>query len=228
MRSYNKQSPLIVIHVPKAAGVSSGHIFQDWYGDQFYKHYRDESKGTMPEKLDLFALHTPENPVCLQGHFNALRGFGIEDYYPRVNQFVTILRDPFELTISHYFYTRKVGKEWIDQSRVPKDDLVSYLKNNKPNMLNHFPRKVTLDNFKEICEEYFIEIGITEKLDESMRRIAHKLGFNYTKKVDTLNTTTRDQPTPIEFKDPFIELNRLEYEVYTYCRTRFDSVSHVF
>ena len=223
MREYDRNMPLIVIHVPKAGGVSSGHIFSDWYGDNFYKHYANAVTGDLPEKLDLFGLNEPNNPLCLQGHFNRLRGFGIEDYYPSVTQFITILRDPFELMVSHYFYVRKVGKTWKDQSRVPTCDLHTFLKDNKPNMLNHFPREITLENYKDIIEEYFIEIGITEQLDESMRRIGKKLGFEHRKNVGTLNTTERDQSVPIGFREQFMELNKLEYEVYQYCLLKFDT-----
>ena len=172
-------------------------------------------------------MHTSNQPLCLQGHFNRLRGFGIEEYYPTATQFVTILRDPFELMVSHYFYVRKVGGEWSDQSQVPKTDLQTYLKENKPNMLNHFPREITLDNYKDMIEEYFIYVGITEKLDESMRRIGHKLGFEHSKKVDVLNTTQRTQVVPIEFQDQFREINRLEYEVYQYCLSKFEAYDGV-
>jgi hypothetical protein len=226
MRKYDKKNPLIVIHVPKAAGVSSGHIFKDWFGGNFHKHYANAITGTLPDKLDLWELHEPQKPLCLQGHFNRFRGFGIEDYYPKVNQFVTILRDPFELMTSHYFYVRKVGANWKDQSRVPVCDLQTFLKENKPNMLNHFPREVTFDNYKDIIEEYFIEIGITERLDESMRRIGRKLGFEYTNKVEIRNSTSRDQEVPMGFLEQFMERNQLEFEVYQYCLLKFDAAEN--
>jgi len=225
VRVYDNREPLIVIHVPKAAGVSSGHVFHDWFEPNFHKHYANAIEGTLPDKLDLYDLHTVEKPLCLQGHFNRLRGFGVEDYYPSVKQFVTILRDPFELMVSHYFYVRKVGDAWKDQSRVPKGDLATYLFENKPNMLNHFPRVMTRDNYTDIIEEYFIEVGITEHLNESMRRIGHKLGFEYNNDVQTLNATARSQPAPNDLREQFMELYRLEFEVYEYCRSKFEAAS---
>ncbi len=216
MKKYNNRHPLVVIHIPKAAGTSSQAIFKDWYRNNFHRHYYDEINAKMPKKIDIFELHSIDNPLCLHGHFNKLRNFGIEDYYPEADQFITILRDPFELLISHYFYTRKVGGSWSDKSRVPENDIDSYLKNHKPNMLNHFPRDVNLNNYKEICEKYFIEIGITEKLNESLNRIANKIGFVYSNNVSELNKTERSEQIPLEFKEKFIELNQLEYEVYNY------------
>ena len=221
MKPYNIQKPLIVIHIPKAAGRSSRTVFKDWYGDNLHLHYFDEVNGKMPDYIDIDKLHSPKKPLVLYGHFNKLRKFGIEDYYPGADQFVTILRDPYELLISHYFYSKKVGDTWQDKSRAPKTDLETYLNNTKPNMLNHFPREMNINNYKDICEQYFIEIGITEKLDESLHRIAKKLGVKYSNNVPEINKTERTQKVPEGFRDQFIELHRLEYEVYNYALNKY-------
>lgn len=222
MRAYDRNEPLIVIHIPKAAGTSSQQIFKKWFGDNYHRHYFNQQEDRLPERLDLNNLHSAANPLVLHGHFNKLRGFGVEDYYPDIKQFITILRDPYELLISRYFYVRRVGTSWKDQSRVPKSDLEAYLRETKPNMLNHFPRELNLSNFKDILEEYFIEIGITEKLPESMGRIGEKLGFCFNPDdLEYLNATERDQETPVDFKEQFIELNPLEFEVYEYALSRY-------
>lgn len=177
----------------------------------------------MPQKIDLHKLHSLDNPLVLYGHFNKFRGFGVEDYYPDVDQFITILRDPFELLISHYFFVKKQSGNWKDQSRVPEKDLHSYLRNTKPNMLIHFPREMNLDNYKNIIEEFFIEIGIAEKLAISLQRIADKLGYEFDKnQLQILNTTEHDQDIPGSFRDHFIKLNPLEFAVYEYAQSRYD------
>jgi len=177
----------------------------------------------MPEKINLQELHSADNPLVLHGHFNKLRGFGVEDYYPGIDQFITILRDPFELLISHYFFVKKQSGNWKDQSRVPEDDLHAYLKSTKPNMLNHFPREMDLGNYKNIMDELFIEIGITEKLSISLQRIADKLGFEFDEsRLQKLNVTDRDQDVPESFREHFIELNPLEFAVYEHALLRYD------
>lgn len=221
MRDYDSSKPLIVIHIPKAAGTSSKEVFKSWFGENFHQHYFNEKKACMPIKIDIFELHKPQKPLCLHGHFNKLRNFGVEDYYPSADQFITILRDPYEQLISAYFFCSKNGVNWKEKLMVPNVDIETYLKNKKPNMLNQFPREITKDNYKDICEEHFIEIGITEKLDQSLDRIANKLGFEYEDNVPTLNKTTRDEKIPENFKDQFIELNRLEYDVYEYCMSKY-------
>ena len=67
-----------------------------------------------------------------------------------------------------------------------------------------------------------IQCGAWGTLDESMRRIGRKLGFEHRGAARRLNTTVRDQKAPAGFRERFMELNPLEFEVYRYCRERFD------
>lgn len=222
MISYQKSQPLIIIHIPKTAGKSTEKIFKAWFGNNFFNHYFNEATGEMPKKYDIYRRHSIENPLVLYGHFNRLRKFGVNDYYPKARQFITILRDPFEMAISSYFYTRKAGKKWKDKSRISKNTLSEYLTSIKPNMLNHFPREVTQFNYKDIIEEYFIEIGITEHLDESLRRISRKLDMPYDSSLlGHHNATERDQEVSADIKNIFMENNPLEFEVYNYALQKF-------
>jgi len=217
LRQYDRNQPLIVIHIPKAAGTTSGRIFQNWFGDGFLRHYFNEPTGEAPKKYNLFKMHSITRPVLLHGHFNKLRNFGVEDYYPEIKQFITILRDPFELTISRYFYSRKNRANWIDQTRIPKIEISKFLLKEKPNMLNHFPREITMDNYKEVIEEFFIDIGIAEHLNDSMKKIAYKLGLPYDSTLlGHYNATERNQEVPKKIRDVFIENNQLEFAVYNY------------
>ncbi len=219
MRDFDRRQPLIVIHVPKAAGTSSRKFFQAWYGDGFLRHYFNQKKEQMPKKYDLFELHSINNPIVLHGHFNKVRGFGVEDYYPEVKQFITILRDPFELEISKYFFIRKHGIDW---NGMPVDDIKEHLIGAKSHMLDYFPREVTFNNYKEIIAKYFIEIGVTKHLRNSMKWIAYKIGMQYEDELFGYhNTTERDQEVPNYLKDIFIENNQLEFDVYNYVFEKF-------
>ncbi len=107
MRTFDAQKPLIFIHVPKTAGMAVRKIVQGWFPRRFYLHYHNEAKGKMPDLLPLASRKFTRKPPAIYGHFNKNRGFGIEDYYPEVTQFVTIIRDPFELAISNYFMSER-------------------------------------------------------------------------------------------------------------------------
>jgi hypothetical protein len=217
VRKYDNNLPLIAIHIPKTGGVSFREILQGWFGNRLLLHYFNASIGEMPAKYNLVNLHSQANPIVLYGHFNKSRCFGIENYYPEVEQFITILRDPFERVVSNYFYMRKNRSNWTDQSRIPEGELRDYILNTKGSFLNFFPREVTFDNYKDMLEKQFIVIGVTEYLDESIQRIANKLNCKYDSTLlSKLNVTERDQSIPYELKDEFIKKHPLEYAVYNH------------
>ena len=222
MREYDRTSPLIVIHIPKAAGTSVKAVFRKWFGEGLHEHYFNERTDSPPGRLDLRLLHSPNRPVAVYGHFNRLRGAGVEQYYPDVQQFITILRDPFERAISNYYYVRDNSAHWKNQTRVPKTDLRRFLIETQASMLNQFPRPVTRDNYRALIEEFFIEIGIMENLPESVRRIAAKLRMPFEREwLPHANATPRDQPHPRDLREEYVERHALEFEVYDYVASKF-------
>lgn len=89
-------------------------------------------------------------------------------------------------------------------------------------MLNHFPREMNLNNYKEIIEKYFIDVGLTEFLPESLQRFAQKLGVPFrAEELGHLNATARTDALPDEYRAVFRESHPLEYAVYDYVRARF-------
>ncbi|HPR05045.1 MAG TPA: sulfotransferase family 2 domain-containing protein [Denitromonas sp.] len=221
VRDFDPEKPLIFLHIPKTAGISCRQIFEGWYGGNLLLHYFDEVTGSMPEVHDLSRGSVGGESVVVYGHFNRVRGFGVEEYYPEVNQFVTIVRDPFDRAVSTYFYLRKMAADYKDKSNLPGGGLREYISGLKPTMtmLNFFPRQVTMDNYKDLIEEYFVDIGVFEYLNDSIRRIAGKLRkpFEPTR-MPKLNVSDKDQWVPGDLRDEFMEGRLLEYAVYDYVK----------
>ena len=221
MKEYDPALPLIFIHVPKSGGKSVKSIFQLWYGDRLYPNYYNERTASLPEKLDLDSLCPDSRPIAVYGHFNRHRGFGIEDYYPEVKQFLTIIRDPFETAISNYYFIQKIRGIFPDQSRIPECSLREFLLTAPPNILNHFPRLVTRTNYRSLIDEYFIFIGVMEHLEQSVECIRHKLGMpKLPGAVPHLNRTVRDEEAPESLREVYQDQHPLEFEVYQYVLSR--------
>ncbi len=218
MKKYDPSKPLIFIHIPKSAGTTVKSQFKEWYGNRLYEHYFNEVTGTFPRKVRLKNFLLRPRKIVIYGHFNRNRGFGITDYYPEVDQFVTVLRDPFESAVSAFYYKRNTGIYSKDKDQVPKTDLETFLKNNQPNILNHFPVEITVDNYKEIIEKYFIAVGITEMLQDSIKIIGDKLGFPVANNnLPKLNETIREETASQEMKAAYESRYPLEFLVYRYC-----------
>lgn len=217
VKPYDPTKPLIFIHVPKTAGRSVKTVFRQWFGERLHEHYFNEAAGQMPAQRNASKLAGQ----VIYGHFNGLRGFGIEKCYPSVSQFVTILRDPFETAVSNYFYLKRVAAGWADSSRRPTTDLRTFLENTPPNILNHFPREVTRENYREELDRWFVEVGITERLPESLRRIAARLGMPPPGKIPRENVSPRDVEAAPELRAEYEARHPLEFEVYRYALQRF-------
>jgi hypothetical protein len=215
MKQYDKEKPLIFLHIPKCAGTSFMRVLWEWFGNDFYRHYFDEENNKMPPKVNL------KGGICIQGHFNKVKKFGVMDYYPEVDQFITILRDPFEIAVSNYFYIKKKtrqGGNWLaDRPRIENQyrNISGYLRIYRSNILNYIPYQMTMDNHEEIFEKYFVYVGIAEDMQTSVNMLARKLDFCVIK-VSHENISERDEEVPIVMKEEFISKHQLEYAIYNY------------
>jgi hypothetical protein len=229
VREYDRRKPLISIHIPKCAGTSFVGVLEHWYGRRLYRHYFDERRGRMPERIDLEhgRFGRRRKGVCVHGHFNSDRGFGVREYYPEVEQFITIVRDPFELHLSNFFYLKRLGPRlYRDGGSVAKGtddtfDLEAYLAR-KPRsfMLGCFPFALTLSNYRDLLERYFVYIGVSEDLQTSVDRLAERLGFRSVR-VPVKNVAERTEEVPQGARDRFIEANPVEWAVYNFAREHY-------
>jgi hypothetical protein len=71
MKQYDKEHPLIAIHVPKTAGTSFRKVLEQWFGNRLHFHYYDEIMGAMPTKVRLKHRFTNRfrEGICIYGHF---------------------------------------------------------------------------------------------------------------------------------------------------------------
>jgi len=147
MKTYNPGKPLISLHVPKCAGQSFRWLLTGWFCDNFFIHYFQQHNA-LPEK------HPLKPGMCIHGHFDRRKNMGATDYYPAVDQFITLLRDPLEMAISNYFFwKRKARQRQIDLGIITEggehdyksiDDF--FRKRHCSHILNFLPDDLNADN----------------------------------------------------------------------------------
>jgi len=216
MIKYNPNKPLISLHIPKCGGQSVRRVLKDGFGDHFYLHYF-QKRNDMPEKVEL------RPGICIHGHFNNTKGFGSDDYYPEVDQFITFLRDPLEIMISNFFFWKKTARaRQIKLGYLKEGDENDYRdiedffeKRPVSHIPNFLPGYMTIENFKEVFEEKFVHIGIVEDMQTSLTAMAKKLGFEFSEDV-WLNKSQRDEGVSQKTKERFIENNAFAYAIYNY------------
>ena len=219
MKPYDPKQALISLHIPKAGGTSLGEVLRQWYGSRFYQHYCDEKNNRMPPRLEL------RPGICIHGHFNARRRFGVADYYPAAGQFIAMLRDPFEIVVSRFFYEKKRAS-LLESFRGGKplvlpDDVNQYLEQEivkhdyHPNMLDYMPAEMTRDNFTDIINANFVYAGIVEDFAFCLARLAERLG-KALPALPQMNMSERYAAVDERYRREFREAHPLEYAIYNY------------
>lgn len=221
MQSYDKEKPLISLHIPKCGGQTFLQVLSNWFGQEnFYLHYFDEERNTLPAK------HPLRKGICIHGHFDRAVKTAAQDYYPEVDQFITILRDPFDVAVSNYFYRKSIGTAWGSKdNRRFQDvypDIRSYMHayiTDTNFYLANLSFDLTMENYEEIFEKYFIYIGIVEDMQTTVDILADKLGFQ-SFKIGNINRSKHDEEIPSELIEKFISSRPLEYAIYQYALKR--------
>lgn len=224
MRTYDKNEPLISIHIPKTGGTSLETVLCGWFGKQFFLHYYDEKNNKPPIRRDL-----PPG-CCIHGHFNRARGFGVTDYYPRAQQFITFLRDPFEILVSRYYDVkrREVSGEAFRNGEPLHigEDIGAYLTaeiektDYHPNIMDYMPEPVNERNYREFIREHFVCIGVMEHYCKSLERLASLLRFPF-QAPPHRNPAPRDRQTADlnTYRARFKETHPWPFECYEYVRS---------
>lgn len=233
MSNYDASKPLISIHVPKCAGTSLRDILAGWFGSGFHDHYQDERTGTPPPVHPLWdegGVPRQQHPVCVHGHFNAARGIGVEQYYPHADQLVTVLRDPFEVRVSNYFFVRTSAEQgWPGALRdgAPHDiirhrwSLRDWLSRLHGSMFLPFlPAGTDATNFRQVLDERFLYVGLAEYMDQTVVDLARLLGFEQ-QPAPSLNVAARDERVDPELREVFAANHPLDMAIFEHVLARF-------
>ncbi len=226
--AYDPRRPLLSVHVPKCAGTSFQRVLRRWYGRRLCLHYCDERRARLPRRHRLERrLGGGYRPgLCIHGHFNRDRGFGVEDYYPALDQRILVLRDPFEAHVSLFHYRKREGpKAWyggtVDPVAVdPAWTLERFLEERPAQYLNFLPADLGEANLASVLDRDFLYVGVAEDLQATVDQLASLLGLPG-QRVPVLNAAPRTQRVPPGARERFEREHPLEYAAWRYARERY-------
>jgi hypothetical protein len=177
---------------------------------------------------------------CVTGHIP----YGLHRYLAHQYQYVTLLRDPVERVISHYYYIvakphHRIARQIYDQELTLEEYASSYLapdlRNGQVRMLCGLENmdgingqepasELGLDAAKRNLCSTGMAFGLSERFDESVLALSRAIGWTnvfYTKKH-----VNQNRPTRSELPRPAIraieENNALDLELYDFAKKKFE------
>ncbi len=233
MKAYNPDEPIIYTHIPKCAGTSVVRLLTEWFGPSYHKLNQDERQDILLPKVetrDADGRWLP-NVKCIHGHFNHGRGYGLPYYYPEITQYFTILRDPFDLIVSMYFFAKgrsKEGRFWFRGEQVDFSKLypsvTEYVKDYPYWLFHHLPQDVTLVNYRDVLPNRFVYMGIFEEMDATLRNLAKILG-KPARALPQMNVSNYDEKVPESLREQFYRDYPLLKQVYDFALASHREIS---
>ncbi|MEZ6096482.1 MAG: sulfotransferase family 2 domain-containing protein [Pirellulaceae bacterium] len=233
MKQYDPHKPIIYTHIPKCAGTSVVRLLKEWFGPTYHKLNQDESKDILLPKVETRDEdgRWRDDVRCIHGHFNHGRGYGLPYYYPEIDQYFTILRDPFDLTVSMYFFAKgrsAEGRFWYRGQAVDFSDqfgsVVEYVRSYPYWLFHHLPQDLTLDNYEEKLASRFVYIGVFEDMQTSISNLAKIFGKPDCE-LPQLNVSNYDERVPEFLRDNFYADYPLLKKVYDYALATYRDAS---
>jgi len=238
----------IFLHIPKAAGITLRRIAQRQYdADELCKagnFFKDPERSL--RLTTQFIEEHGKTLRFLEGHVP----FGIHELLPRPTTYITLLRDPVERVISHYYHflADAPDAEGLEAALTAGshlvDDLQTRLLSGLATQFGQCSREVPeglslvlrdseqfepstpamLEAAKRNLRERFSMVGLVEHFDESLLMLRQALGWNDVLYVR--ENMTENRPRREELPRPTLVAiegrNRLDNELYAYARQLFE------
>ena len=241
MRRIDKR-PVIFLHIPKTAGTTLHRIIERQYAPEHIISFGPDAHQSI---ADFKALREERRAQIrmLKGHM----AFGLHRYFPTDSDhqrpvYFTLLRDPIERVISHYYHVLRDPTHYLyPYTEAGRMGLADFLKSKVPVMLNNGQTRLVsgiwektpfgacdaemLETAKQNIREHFVLVGLTERFDETLCLLRMLLGWqndiSYVPRNVGDNRPTRDSVSA-ETLAVVSETNQLDIALYAYAEQLFE------
>ncbi len=227
--------PLVFLHIPKAGGSTlQEYVLSHYPGGRFYRFTGDTKQW----------LDFPSLPEQERASFDVLVGhvhFGVHRFLPEPSTYMTMLRDPVDRVVSHYYYVLSDPKHYLYPivagrgytllefalTRVSHEldnDQVRWLTEPHHFDVERVDRSL-LEEAKWNLEHGIAAFGLVERFDESLRLFESAFGWPRRQWSERKNVN-RERP-PLSEIDPAAlevirEVNQFDAELYEFAKALFE------
>lgn len=238
---------IFFLHIPKAAGTTLIQIINQIYKRSSRFFYDTTKPEICINELNNFSKRKKDTIKIVSGHYS----FGFHNYFEKKDfKYFTILRDPIERVISHYYYSSSKTNHYLYKLRKQKEiSLSEYIQSGICNEVNNGMSKQIAglyvnENFgyydinkqqindqelfskaMENIKNHFLFVGFLEEFDKSLFLLKNyikspKINFKYTEK----NKAKQKAKTISKVeKDIIIANNQVDIKLYNECKKMFDT-----
>jgi hypothetical protein len=236
-KNINQEQQVIFMHIPKTAGFTLQKIIERQYPPQSLYTLESQRELELIAELKNMSQARRAEIRMLQGHLNMSQK--LHEFLPGPATYCTMLRDPVERVISHYYFVRDTPGHYLQDFATEKS-LKELLESRQVLMLNDTHVRLlsgvwgdlgfgectqeTLETAKRNLREHFSVVGLTERFDETLLLLKSVYGWQnvyYTRKNVTPNRPARDELPPDDL-EAIIEANPLDVQLYQYATTLFE------
>ncbi len=204
--------PIVSIHIPKCGGtslLSSLLKLEPEY--RLIEFYPDNSK------------HLPENfnfdKAVIHGHFERFAGRAIENVLPDAQEFITLLRSPYDVCTSAYRYGLENNFDWATNMNYEKY-MDWWFEQPQGPLLAALPNWQHNESVEQYASK-FLEIGVLDHLDKYLDKLSNLFGVNIGA-PQKINITSNKRKLP-DLSKTLERAHPRDYELYDYVKNTYTS-----
>jgi hypothetical protein len=234
-----QRTKLIFLHIPKTAGTTLYTVIErQFHADEIYRIDGDHNREDI-ERFSAMAPDERERVACVIGHC----AYGMHRNFAGQAQYLTMLRDPVDRIISHYYYVRQTPgnnlHDWLVSNNIQLEDYIFHqqaaeLNNGQTRQLCGIPSMDAISGNAAVSEaaveaakqhlEEIVCIGLTEAFDKSLLLFQKVLDW---KRIYYHSRNVNEaRPQREAISESVCELirnaNKLDVELYAYASKLFN------
>ncbi|MCP4430984.1 MAG: sulfotransferase family 2 domain-containing protein, partial [Gammaproteobacteria bacterium] len=241
---------VIFIHIPKAAGSTLSTIIdRQHHADNVYTAYVSVKPGTIrtstplqsaDARLERLRALSDEKRAKIRV-FRGHEGFGVHEFLPQPYTYITLLRDPVDRIISHYYYVLRTPTHYLYEEVTSRQmDLKAYAASGLSTELDNSQTKYLagleapylnygdysadiLKTARQNIREHFAVVGLIDRFDETLLLLKKALGWKlpfYTR-VNVTDNRPRKRDLPTDTIRTIEAYNELDIELYRFAQSLF-------